>query len=94
MPPISQQDVEKALEEIKRDGMCRNRRSTVYCLVAGERHYPPKQVLRLAHRHRYGTELARAHGGEPTNRPLRNLGFTVGECKQIPECQSWIKASR
>jgi hypothetical protein len=90
MSAISQKDVEKALEEIERDGMPRNRLSTMYCLFSGGRHYPPKQVLRLAHRHRFGTELAGAHGGEPTNGPLRALGFKVEKCAQVPHCQSWI----
>ena len=88
---MSPEDVEKALDGIERDGMPTNRRSTLYCLMARGRHYPPKQVLRLAHRHRFGAELAGAHGGERTNRPLRNLGFRVEKCARVPQCQTWIK---
>jgi hypothetical protein len=91
MPPISQEDVEKALDEIECDGMPGNRRSAVYCLIARGNHYPPKQVLRLAHRHRYGAELEAAHGGERTNGTLRSLDFKVEKCSQVPHCQSWIK---
>ena len=91
MHPIAREDVEKALDQIEQKGMPRNRRSTIYCLVASDHHYPPKHALRLAHQLRYGTELPGAHGGEPTNGPLRELGFAVEECMQIPHCQAWIK---
>jgi hypothetical protein len=91
MAPIYQQDVEFALDQIELHGMPPIRRSTMYCLIARSRHYPPKEVLRLAHRHRHGKEPVRVHGGEPTNRPLQDLAFKVEMCTQIPQCQSWIK---
>jgi len=95
MLPITEQDVEKALDEIDRDGVPASYRSRLYCLVARQgRHYPPKQVLRLAYRHGTGTELARAHGGEPTNGPLRELGYRIEQCIRVPECQSRITARK
>lgn len=91
MHPITHRDVEKALDEIDRTGVPRRLHSRLYCLVARQgRHYPPKQVLRLAYRHATGIELDNAHGGEPTNRPLRELSYRVEKCIRIPECQSGI----
>jgi hypothetical protein len=91
MLPITQQDVEKALDEIDTDGVPRKYLSRLYCLVARQdRHYPPKQVLRLAYRHSTGTVLARSHGGEPTNKPLRELGYSIERCVRVPECQTAI----
>ena len=91
MLPVARHDVEKALDEIDRDGVPRKYCSRLYCIVARNgRHYPPKQVLRLAHRYANGSVLTTLRGGQQTNKPLQLLGYTVERCVKVPQCQSWI----
>ncbi|HEV3275239.1 MAG TPA: hypothetical protein VG860_00315, partial [Terriglobia bacterium] len=76
--------VEAALRDIDRDGLPRNRLATKYCLIMDNKHYPPKEVLKHASA-RAGTRIRMADGyelfgGEQTNKPLRDLGFTVMRC--------------
>jgi hypothetical protein len=91
MLPIARHDVEKALDEIDRDGVPRKYCSRLYCVVARHgRHYPPKQVLRLAYRSRDGSILTDFRGGKQTNTPLQLLGYTVERCVKAPQCHAGI----
>ena len=69
-------DVERALNQIDRDGVPLRQRSTRYCLVARKRHYPPKLVLSIAS----GVSVSKLHGGPPTNRPLEKLHYQIVLC--------------
>ena len=71
---VSRQSVDEALDQIDRDGVPPRRRSTGYCMVARDRHYPPKLVLGIA------TGGKKLNGGEPTNRPLSEH-YEIVECK-------------
>jgi hypothetical protein len=77
MISITKQDVEEALDIIDRHRMLRKNRSTGYCLLAREKHYPPKHVLRLISKTK-GTEFTLS-GGESTNSKLRALDCAIVE---------------
>lgn len=74
--------VREAIAEIDKHGIPTNRRSTKWCLLDGDRRYPPKYVLALAVKHATGEALhPDAHnGGDETNDVLRRLGFKVIPC--------------
>ena len=75
---VSKEDIERALDQTDRVGVPRNRRSTKYCLVARDRHYPPKLVLGRAK----GMEspIPGVSGGKPTNGPLEQHNYQIDEC--------------
>ena len=73
IPLVSKEDVERALDQIDRDGVSRKQRSTRYCLVARNRHYPPKLVLSIAS----GIPLSEFGGGSPTNKKLQRLHYRI-----------------
>jgi hypothetical protein len=80
MIAVSQENVEKALDEIDKGGgfgVPRKRRSTQYCLVARGRHYPPKYVLVRAYTMQTGTKPQGLTGGPMTNIPLQDIGYTI-----------------
>ena len=81
MSSISKEDVDKALDEIDRDGLPAVHRSTRYCLVERGRHYPPKYVLSRTNRLKSSEPGPRLHGGEPVNIYFKKLGMTVIEHK-------------
>lgn len=85
IPKVTRTNVQRALQEIDRHGVPKNRRSTRFCLIHNGKHYPPKYVLALAVQHATGRSL-RPHehsGGAETNSRLSKLGFTVEAC---PRC--------
>jgi 5-methylcytosine-specific restriction enzyme B len=72
---ITKQEIEEALNDIDRDGIPKKNRSTGYCLLTRDKHYPPKHVLRLVYRKKgVGFTLG---GGEPTNSKLRAQGYLI-----------------
>jgi hypothetical protein len=75
MVSITKQDVDEALDEIERQGIPRRNRSTGYCLVARDKHYPPKHVLRVIYQKK--GEKFTLHGGKPTNTKLRTQGYVI-----------------
>jgi 5-methylcytosine-specific restriction protein B len=78
---IKREHVLKALEEIDRDGIPPDARSTTYDLIEGQHRYPPKLVLSRASEYASGVEFDRSlfSGGEasPAFALLRNLGFHI-----------------
>jgi 5-methylcytosine-specific restriction protein B len=79
MLAITKQEIEEALNDIDRDGIPKKNRSTEHCLLARDKHYPPKYVLRLIYQKKgVGFTL---HGGEPTNIKLRALGYVIEKHK-------------
>lgn len=78
---ISHEHVIKAIEEIDRDGVSPDARSTTYDLIYGQRRYPPKLVLSLASKYASGEEFDRSlfSGGEMSRAfgLLRRLGFHI-----------------
>jgi hypothetical protein len=76
---ITKQEIEGVLNDIDRDGIPKKHRSTGYCLLARDKHYPPKHVLRLVYQKKgVGFTL---HGGELTNSKLRAQGYVVEKYK-------------
>jgi len=80
MISVSKRSVEKALSEIDRDGIARNKRSTVYCLPARGRHYAPKCVLHRAYFYEKGKRRKDLNGGPQTNKPLLKAGYKIKNC--------------
>jgi hypothetical protein len=79
---ITVQHVREAFAEIDKHGIPPNRRSTKWCIQAGDHRYPPKYVLAIAAKLATGHQLSpSAHGGgKQTNRILEKLGFRVIPC--------------
>jgi 5-methylcytosine-specific restriction endonuclease McrBC GTP-binding regulatory subunit McrB len=73
---ITGQHILQAIAELNQPGAI-FRDSTGYDLVFENRRYPPKEIMRRAHRHANGEERWERSGGEPTNRYLTALGFTL-----------------
>ena len=83
---ISRNHVLEAMHEIDELGVPDRRKSTGYCLIHKQRHYPPKYVISLAAKYAVGRELGphEFYGGEGSgcaNVFLRSRGFEVVECK-------------
>lgn len=76
---ISKQHVLKALEEIDKEGIPNNRKSTKFEIIHNDKKYPPKYTLSLANRYANGKYLDASDfgGGKETNSYLQNLGFII-----------------
>lgn len=71
-------DIELALDRIDKEGIPARNRSTGYCLEddkRGNRHYPPKHVLRLAYASK--NEKLPFRGGLVVKNLLNTLGYKV-----------------
>jgi hypothetical protein len=77
---LEKADIESVLDEIDQHGIPNARRSTRYCLVLRNNHYPPKRVL-LRAASRKGGKGTGYRGGKSTNKPLQDLGYIVIECR-------------
>ena len=51
--------------------------STVFDIVHEGKRYPPKGIMRLAHRLAKGIDVWELSGGKPTNEVIEQLGFTI-----------------
>ena len=83
---IARDHILKAIHEIDELGVPDRRKSTNYCLIHEQRHYPPKYVISIAAKYATGEELWHHNfqGGEGYGRAnefLRSRGFEVVECK-------------
>jgi hypothetical protein len=77
---LEKADIESVLNEVDRHGIPTQRRSTGFCLIERENHYPPKLVLLRAASHK-GGKGSGFRGGKSTNKPLQDLGYTVIPCR-------------
>jgi len=73
---ITREDVIKAINDIE-IGSIGYRKSTKYDILFRGRTYPPKDVMRQAHKYATGEYEWIPGGGEPTNKYLKALGFEV-----------------
>jgi hypothetical protein len=84
---IKKEHLEKAIEEIDKDGIRKGRYSSIYDLIHNGKSYPPKLVLSIANRYANGTELAANDfgGGKDTEafKLLESNGFTIKEKSTI-----------
>jgi hypothetical protein len=86
MVSITSQDVENALDEIDKNGVPSRRRSTGYCLLIRDRHYPPKHVLYVAYRILHnGEKWPNLKGGKFVRDWFTKRGFTIekDECRNV-----------
>ena len=54
---ITKEHLEKAIEEIDRDGVRKGRHSSTYDLLHNGKSYPPKLVISIANKYANGSEL-------------------------------------
>jgi len=82
---ITKEHIEKAIEEIDKEGIRNRRHSSTYDLIYNEKRYPPKLVISIANKFANGHELEheKFHGGP--NKPafilLKKEGFQIVEKK-------------
>jgi 5-methylcytosine-specific restriction protein B len=80
---ITKEHLEKAIEEINRDGIRKGRHSSTYDLIHNGKTYPPKLVLSIANRYANNSELDSNDfaGGKGTEafQLLENEGFIIVE---------------
>jgi 5-methylcytosine-specific restriction enzyme A len=84
IPGLEAHHVTEAMAEIRKTGIPPKARSTKFDVLHPDgTPFPPKLVLSLAAKAATGRPLSRRDfsGGEETNAPLKNLGFTVTERK-------------
>lgn len=59
--------------------------STGYDVIINDKAYPPKEILRIAYKLATGNDIGRILGGNPTNSPLKKLGFAIVDKNQSSE---------
>ena len=76
---ITRETVIRAMQEIDKDGVPKNRLSTKYNISFDGKQYPPKYVLSIANRIENGVELKAEDfgGGRESNSFLMALGFDI-----------------
>lgn len=76
---ITRKAVIKAIHEIDKNGIPKNRLSTKYNIFFEGKQYPPKYVISLANRIENGVELKAEDfgGGHESNSFLMALGFDI-----------------
>ena len=78
---IKKEHLEKAIEEIDKDGIRKGRHSSIYDLIHNGKSYPPKLVLSIANRYANGTELDSNDFGGGKDTPafelLKAEGFEI-----------------
>lgn len=75
---IKKEHLEKAIEEIDKDGIRKGRHSSIYDLIHNGKSYPPKLVLSIANRYANGTELDANDFGGGKDTPAFELMKTEG----------------
>jgi len=80
---IKKEHIEKAIEEIDREGIRKGRHSSTYDLVYNGKTYPPKLIISIANKYANGLELDPNDfgGGKDTEafKILESNGFTIKE---------------
>ena len=80
---ITRKHLEKAIEEIDRDGVKKGRHSSTYDLIYNGKPYPPKLVISIANKFANNSELSPNvfGGGKGTTafNLLKKEGFTIKE---------------
>ena len=79
---ITARHIREAMKKINNEEFPRKNKSHKYCLVADDRHYPPKYTISLANSivNDYLLSSSEFEGGDNTNDYLRNRGFIVIGC--------------
>jgi hypothetical protein len=70
---LTRDDVERAMERFDREFRDNFRRWKTYSVKHNDRHYPPKELLRII-----VGDIGNISGGAPANRYFRDLGFQIG----------------
>ncbi|MBK7571726.1 MAG: hypothetical protein IPI10_08920 [Bacteroidetes bacterium] len=73
---ITKQHILEAIENIEKENLPL-KPSSKYDVIINGKAYPPKEVMRHAHRIANGNREWLLSGGEPTNKYLSNFGFEV-----------------
>lgn len=81
---ITREDVIKAAQIID-SGKIGVRPSTKFDVIINGKSYPPKDIMRLAHKEANGEYLWHPSGGEPTNKYLSRLNFEIQEKNNLAD---------
>ncbi len=73
---ITKQHILEAIENIEKENLPL-KPSSKYDVIINGKAYPPKEVMRHAHRIANGNREWQLSGGEPTNKYLSNFGFDI-----------------
>jgi dynein-related subfamily AAA family protein len=92
---ITKEHLEKAIEEIDKNGIRKGRQSSTYNLVHNGKHYPPKLIISIANKYANGIELdsSEFEGGmeTPAFKLLESFDYKIIEKKNLKdviiECQ-------
>ena len=80
---ITKEHIEKAIEEIDREGVRKGRHSSTYDLIHDGKSYPPKLIISIANRFANSVELDSAHfaggKGTPAFQLLEKEGYKIIE---------------
>lgn len=79
---ITKEHIIKAINDIE-DGKIGIRPSTKYDVLYKGKTYPPKDIMRQAHKYATGIYEWIPGGGEPTNKYLKELGFLITNKEQL-----------
>lgn len=90
---LSRYHILKAIEQIKREGTPRSRRSKKYYLEHEGNAYPPKYIISIANRFANGKELPPEDfsGGAESNNLLTSMGFTIKRYRDIEQSSKVIQ---
>lgn len=80
---LTRQNVLNAAKIIDRDGIENYNASTKYDVVIEGKRYPPKEIMRLAHRDLDSSFIWEDTGGKRTNTPLEKLGFEIVSAQEM-----------
>ncbi|MGI8892886.1 MAG: hypothetical protein ACR2GN_05440, partial [Bacteroidia bacterium] len=73
---ITKEHVLKAVDKIENNGIPL-KTPTRWLVEINGKLYPPKEIMRYAHEALTGEKNWKSNGGEPTNKFLKDLGFTI-----------------
>ncbi|HEY6170676.1 MAG TPA: hypothetical protein VIX80_00320, partial [Candidatus Kapabacteria bacterium] len=87
---ITKQHVLDAIKKIEQENVELNS-STGYDVIINDKSYPPKEVMKYAHKLMNGEFIWKENGGEPTNRFLKDMGFEIRLKNQsYDDCSYWV----
>lgn len=80
---ITKEHVLRAIQKIEKEHLTLIAPTRWYVEINGQK-YPPKEVMRYAHEQMNGEKIWNYGGGEPTNKYLKQMGFTIIDKTENP----------
>ena len=95
---ITKEHLEKAIEEIDKNGIRKGRQSSTYNLVHKGKYYPPKLIISIANKYANGIELDSGEfkGGMDTSafKLLEGFDYKIIEKKNLKEVITTMLVNR